>query len=168
MADNDIFSGDIDPEIASLLGLDSSESGDTPDYGHLFNEEQEEEEAAPVETINDLSRESFILPEADSQPPNPLMSHPNYYKSILNGEGELSHTLHENLSLFLKEKDPKEKLKYRTRLTGQYWELYGRIAGRINTLQQEPRRAMLRYGLLLPNIVSREQREMLGSIIEKK
>lgn len=166
MADNDIFSGDIDPEIASLLGLDSSESSDAPDYGHLFNDEPEEA-AEPVETINDLSRDNFILPEKDSQTPNPLMSHPNYYKSILNGEGELAHSIHENLSLFLKETDPKEKLKYRTRLSGQFWELYGHISARINTLQQEPKRCMLRYGLLLPNIVSREQREMLGSIIEK-
>ncbi len=167
MADNDIFSGDIDPEIASLLGLDSSESSDAPDYGHLFNEEPEEDAATAVESINDLSRENFILPEKDSQPSSPLMSHPNYYKSILNGEGELAHSIHENLSLFLKETDPKEKLKYRTRLTGQYWELYGHLAGRINSLQQEPKRVLLRYGLLLPNIVSREQREMLGSIIEK-
>ena len=167
MADNDIFSGDIDPEIASLLGLDSSDGGDAPDYGHLFNEEPEENMAEAVETINDLSRENFILPEKDSQPPSPLMSHPNFYKSVLNGEGELAHTIHENLSLFLKETDPKEKLKYRTRLTGQYWELYGHLAARINTLQQEPKRVLLRYGLLLPNIVSREQREMLGSIIEK-
>lgn len=167
MGNNDIFSGDIDPEIASLLGIDDSTTVETPDYENLFNDGAPEEipESSIVE--EDISREGFLLPEKESQESNPLYSNPNYYKSILNGEGELAHTIHENMSQFLKATDPKEKLKFRTRLIGQYWELYGIISSRIMKLQVEPKRGVLRYGLLLPNIVSAEQRKMLGSIIEK-
>ncbi|MDC7232290.1 MAG: hypothetical protein PQJ58_03600 [Spirochaetales bacterium] len=166
MGNDDIFSGDIDPEIASLLGIDDSTTVDTPDYENLFNDGPSAQEASPVIPDEDISKEMFLPPEKDSQNPNPLYSNPNYYKSILNGEGELAHTLHENMSQFLKATDPKEKLKFRTRLMGQYWELYRILASRVNTLQKEPKRGMLRYGLLLPNIISAEQRKMIGSIPE--
>jgi len=166
MAENDIFSGDIDPEIASLLGLDDTASHETPDYENLF--EEEDADLEPVENSGeDISRESFVLPVKDTQNPNPMFSNPNYYKSILNGEGEISHGIHENLSQFLKATDPQDKLKYRTRLVGQYWELYGKLAPRVRNLQTEPKKMMLRFGMLLPNIVSADQRTMLGSIIEE-
>ncbi|MBF9015394.1 MULTISPECIES: hypothetical protein [unclassified Oceanispirochaeta] len=167
MGNNDIFSGDIDPEIASLLGIDDSTDVETPDYENLFNDGAAEEITESSILEEDISREGFLLPEKESQESNPLYSNPNYYKSILNGEGELAHNIHENISQFLKATDPKEKLKFRTRLIGQYWELYGIISSRIMKLQVEPKRGVLRYGLLLPNIVSAEQRKMLGSIIEK-
>ncbi len=168
MGNNDMFSGDIDPEIASLLGLDETDNVETPDYENLFEEESESNEsAAPLQPQEDISRETFLLPVKQSQPPNPLYSNPNYYKSILNGEGELAHTIHENMSQFLKAKEPKEKLKYRTRLIGQYWELYGNLAAKIMRLQTEPKRGMLRFGLLLPNIISADQRKMIGTVIEQ-
>lgn len=167
MGNNDIFSGDIDPEIASLLGIDSSDSEATPDYENLFNDAAVEELPETTLPAEDISKECFLPPEQESQKANPLYSNPNYYKSILNGEGELAHSIHENMSQFLKAADPKDKLKYRTRLIGEYWELYGNISARIMKLQTEPKRGMLRYGLLLPNIISGEQRKMLGSIIEK-
>jgi len=167
MADNDIFSGDIDPEIASLLGLDDSSAHDAPDYENLFEVESEDPSQEIDSSADDISRESFFLPAKDSQNANPMFSNPNYYKSILNGEGEISHRIHENLSQFLKAAEPKEKLKYRTRLIGQYWELYGILASKIRSLQMEPKKMLLRFGLLLPNIISAEQRTMLGSIIEE-
>lgn len=167
MGNNDIFSGDIDPEIASLLGIDDSTTVETPDYENLFNDGAAQEIPATTMPEEDISREGFLPPVKESQESNPLYSNSNYYKSILNGEGELAHTIHENMSQFLKATDPKEKLKYRTRLNSQYWELYGVISSKIMKLQNEPKRGVLRYGLLLPNIVSAEQRRMLGSIIEK-
>jgi len=165
MAENDIFSGDIDPEIASLLGLDGNSTHDAPDYENLFDDEGDDPAPLIESAGEDISRESFFLPARESQDPNPLFSNPNYYKSILNGEGEISHGIHENLSQFLKATDPQEKIKFRTRLVGQYWELYGILASRVRNFQMEPKKMLLRFGLLLPNIVSADQRTMLGSII---
>ncbi len=174
MPNDDMFSGDIDPEIASLLGINGSASPETPNYENLFNEEATEstaprnpdvKAAAPSEA-GKPDKETFSLPQNFRQNPNPLLSHAKYYKAILNDEGELAQSLHDTMSSFLKEKDPKEKTNYRLRLTSRYWQLYGNIASKIMSLKMEPKRFLLRYGLLLPNIVSKDQREMLGSIIE--
>jgi hypothetical protein len=167
MADNDIFSGDIDPEIASLLGLDESSTLEAPDYKNLFNEGGLNETEQAEESHDDISRETFFLPEKDSQETNPLFSNANYYKSILNGAGDLAQEIHENMSQFLKAVDTQDKIKFRTRLISQYWELYGIISSKVRKLQIEPKRMLLRYGLLLPNIISADQRVMLGSIIQE-
>ncbi|QEN09234.1 hypothetical protein EXM22_15055 [Oceanispirochaeta crateris] len=166
MAVDDIFSGDIDPEIASLLGLDEPSAHDAPDYENLFNEGGETAQEPQENPLDDISKEVFYIPEKEKQEPNPLFSNANYYKSILNGVGELAHNIHENMSQFLKATDPQDKLKFRTRLISQYWELYGLLSSQIRKLQHEPKRMLLRFGLLLPNIVSADQRAMLGSIIE--
>ena len=77
MGNNDMFSGDIDPEIASLLGLDETDNVETPDYENLFEEESESNEsAAPLQPQEDISRETFLLPVKQSQPPQPPLLQP--------------------------------------------------------------------------------------------
>jgi len=167
MGNNDIFSGEIDPEIASLLGIEDSNPDSPPDYENLFNEPGPEEDVSAPEPAEDLTRESFTLPSQFEQEPNPLFSNSHFYKSVLAGEGEISQTLHKTLSMFLKAKEPEDKQTSRTRLVGQFWELYTRLSGKISHLETQPKRFFLRYGLLLPNIISADQRKMLGSIISE-
>ncbi len=168
MSNNDIFSGDIDPEIAALLGIGGTESSEIPNYENLFKEEAKEESQSSFQKEEPgFNKEFFTTPETLRQDPNPLLSHPNYYKEVLSNEGTLSQSIHDNMSRFLKEKNSREKTGFRIRLTSRYWELFGSLASKITKLEMEPKRFLLRYGLLLPNIVSKEQRTMLGSIIEK-
>ena len=171
MGNEDIFSGDIDPEIASLLGLGTSGPADQnapPDYENLFDDTPQKEIKAPETSAeDDITRESFLVPDELSRDPNPIFSNANFYKSVLAGEGDVSHTIHSILSQFLKAKDPKEKQILRTKLMTQFWELYTMISGKAGQWETEPKRLFLRFAILLPNIVSADQRKMLGSIIDK-
>ena len=170
MGNEDIFSGDIDPEIASLLGLggSSDDKDGPPDYENLFDESPKETVEIPNPSDDeDITREAFLVPEEMSQNPNPIFSNANFYKSVLAGEGDVSHTIHNILSQFLKATDPKEKQILRTKLMTQFWDLYTMISGKAGQWETEPKRLFLRFAILLPNIISAEQRKMLGSIIDK-
>ncbi len=163
MGDN-IFSGEIDPDIAELMEIDTES---TPDFEDLFEEEggskrQEKEQF-------DISKESFSpIKKFHEDRPVPLFSSKEYYKAVLSGEGEPSQRLHSLLSKFLNAKDPKEKAMYRSKLIPAYWNVAASIASKIQSGISEPKRFMLRYGFLLPTLVSREQRESIGKIIVEK
>ncbi len=162
LGDN-VFSGDIDPEIADLMEIDTD---DAPDFADLFEEEgvKRQEEDVP-----DLTRESFEpVKKFHEDRPIPLFSSKEYYKAVLSGEGEPSKRLHSLLSQFLNAKDPKEKALYRSKLIPAYWNVAASIVSKIPSGISEPKKFMLRYGFLLPTLVSREQREAIGRIIVEK
>jgi len=53
---------------------------------------------------------------------------------------------------------------YRAKLISATWNLAASIVSKFSSLTQ-PKKFFLRYGFLLPTLVSREQREMIGKII---
>lgn len=158
---NDVFSGEIDPEIAELMEIDEVEEL-APEFEDLFNDGSvTKREAEKV----DLSKEAFSAPSKYSEDrSNPLFSSKEYYKAVLSGEGEPSKRVHSLLSQFLNATDPKDKSMYRAKLIAATWNLSSSIVSKFSTLTQ-PKKFFLRYGFLLPTLVSREQRELLGKII---
>lgn len=163
MGDN-IFSGDIDPDIAELMEI---ETESTPDFGDLFEDEggSRREEKEKV----DISKQSFTpVKKFHEDRTLALFSSKEYYKAVLSGEGEASKRLHSLLSKFLNAKDPKEKSMYRSKLIPAYWNVAASIASKIGLGISEPKKFMLRYGFILPTLVSREQRESIGKIIVDK
>ncbi len=163
MGDN-IFSGKIDPEIADLMEIEDT---DTPDFADLFEDEagtkKQQEESV------DITKESFSsIQKYHEDRANPLFSSKEYYKAVLSGEGESSQRLHSLLSKFLNMQDPKERSIYRSKLIPAYWNVAASIASKIPSGISEPKKFMLRYGYLLPTLVSREQRESIGKIINEK
>ncbi len=163
MSDN-IFSGEIDPEIADLMEIDDA---GTPDFADLFEEEggvkSQQKDAV------DISKKSFSpIQKFHEDRSLPLFSSKEYYKAVLSGEGEASQRLHSLLSKFLNAKDPKERTLYRSKLIPAYWNVAASIASKIPSGISEPKKYALRYGFLLPTLVSREQRESIGKIIIEK
>ncbi len=155
---------ELDPEIAELIGLDGDDSGDTPDFFELF----EEEKSAPAEPKKEelAFSESFYRIKEFSEAPKPYFTDPQYYKKLLSGEGEVSKRVHSLLSEFLKAQNPKEKTLFRERLITAYWELAISIASKISTGMPVPSKLLLRFGVLLPTLINKEQRTTLSSIIE--
>lgn len=159
-----IFSGDIDPEIADLMDI---EDDDSPDFSDLF--EEEGASARQQKESVDISKQEFApINRMHEDRSNPLFSSKEYYKTVLSGEGEPSQRLHTLLSKFLTTKDPKERTLYRSKLISAYWNVAESIASKIPTGISEPKKFALRYGFLLPTLVSREQRETIGKIITDK
>lgn len=158
---NDVFSGEIDPEIAALMDIDEVEEL-APDFEDLFSDGSVKNQAA--EKV-DLSKKAFSMPAKLSEDrSNPIFSSKEFYKTVLSGEGESSKRVHSLLSQFLNASDPKDKSMYRAKLISATWNLSSSIVSKFSSLTQ-PKKFFLRYGFLLPTLVSREQRELMGKIV---
>lgn len=161
------FSGDIDPEVAELMGIDEEDNEETPDFADLFGEPKADKPPSSVEDL-DLNKSSFAkIEKFFKDEPNPIFSSTDYYKQALSGEGEPAKRVHSLLAQFLNVQDPKERSLYRNKLISAYWNLAASIAAKIHTNLPEPKRYMLRFGYLLPTAVSKEQREMLARVIDE-
>ena len=164
----DLFSGDMDPEVAELIGSADADTDtdDVPDFGDLFEDDtsSNDDDATPAGEI-DMSVTTFARPPKTEEDPKPLFNDKNYYKTALTGEGEVSKRVHSILGQFLNAKDPQDRSMYRSRFIPAYWELFRSIATRITGSLPQPKILMLRFGMLLPTMVSAEQRQMLGKII---
>ena len=161
---SDLFSGEIDPDIAELMGIDDNESSSVPGFDDLFNEGGQKRETPSAE-VSDISREQFHPISRFEQDPQPYFSDKNYYKTALSGEGEASQRVHSLLSQFLNTQDPKERSVYRGKLLSAYWNLAESVAAKICSGLPLPKQLMLRYGVLLPTLISKEQRAMFSTIV---
>ena len=157
-----IFSGDVDPEIADLFGI---EENDGPSFDLLFNEGGEVE-SAPVNDSIDLTKTTFNpISKFFNDTPATFFRDKNYYQKALSGEGEASQRFHKLLSQYLNIEDPKEKSTMRMKLTAAYWELTESIAKKIHQGLDTPKQICLRFGAVLPNLLSPETRDLLSRVI---
>ena len=165
----------MDPDIAELIGLDSSDdNGDPPEFDNLFDAEQDVGDLDPVDQgapraagpeIVDLKRGSFPVITQRHGEPKPFFQDKNYYKTALNGEGEAAKRFHAIMTQFLNTKDPQERSMYRGRLIPAYWNLAESIAAKAAGELPLPKQLLLRYGAVLPTVISPQQRQMLSTII---
>ncbi len=164
---SDLFSGEIDPDIAELMGIDDEPTSSTPGFDDLFNEggSTKAEPASPE--VSDISRDHFHPITRFEQDPQPYFNDKNYYKTALGGEGESSQRVHTLLSKFLNTQDPKERSVFRGKLLSAYWNLSESIARKICSGLPLPKQLLLRYGILLPTLLSKEQRAMFQRIVFK-
>ncbi len=178
------MSNEIDPEIAALIGMGNgspSQSGgrrgegpgdeSSPDFQSLFGDaDLVKEERKKAEFDVDLSRTRIapIVKETEAVP-NEFFNDPDFYKKTLGGEGEESQKVHNLLSKYLQTKDPKDRGVYRQQLIPAYWNLLHRIALKSPTVGFPIQKQLLmRYGVLLPTLLSAEQQDILQRLVYKK
>ncbi|HCM26517.1 MAG: hypothetical protein A2Z99_10835 [Treponema sp. GWB1_62_6] len=163
-----MFQGDIDPEIAALLGADTapkSSSGPSPlpDYGKLFGDE----EIAAVETLEvDLGSTSFPKIEKPFESdPHKAFDDPDYYKKSLSNEGDQAQRVHTLLQKYVNSKDPKDRGVFRQQLITAYWDFLAGVARKAPGKLIESKRFLLRFGMLHPTFMSPEDRNLFARII---
>ncbi|MEW5816436.1 MAG: methyl-accepting chemotaxis protein [Spirochaetota bacterium] len=157
-----IFAGDIDPEIADLIEIESEDANDQPAFSDLFGEEKDE--GAPTDKAA-ITKKAFPRITKREEAPKPFFNDKDFYKKVLSGEGDEAHKIHELLTMFLKVKDPQEKSLYRNKLIPAYWNLAANMVSRICTPLSLPKILLLRFGVLLPTLISQDQRDLLSKII---
>ncbi|MDR0497407.1 MAG: hypothetical protein LBH42_07320 [Treponema sp.] len=169
MAQDGMFQGKMDPEIAALLGTavqnDSEEA--VPDYAHLFNESEGDSEETQSESEEpDLTHATFpeITKRMEETPHNGF-DDPNYYKTALSGEGDISQRVHGILQKFLNAKDPKDKGVFRQQLIPAYWEFLTSVARKAPGKILEPKKYLLRFGLLHPTFLDADIRKFFAKIV---
>ncbi|NOY08623.1 MAG: hypothetical protein GXP33_07255 [Spirochaetes bacterium] len=163
------FSGELDPEIANLMGIntkkaDSSTPGEgAPDFGDLFEEEKagKESEGDAV----DLAIKQFEPITKTVENPKPFFNDKDYYKKVLSGEGEASQKVHQLLTQFLNAEDPQDRSMYRGKLVAAYWDFASEIAAKVRKDLPLPKKLLLRYGVLSPVFLSQDQRTILSRLI---
>ncbi|MCL2792697.1 MAG: hypothetical protein FWD87_06365 [Spirochaetaceae bacterium] len=164
MSDSKKDSDELDPEIADLIGVDDDDS-DNPDFFDLFTDEAKDtEEISHGDGI--AIKPKFAEITKFEEDPKPYFTDKDYYKIVLSGEGEISQKIHVLLSNFLKTEEPKDKLLHRERLIVAYWQLGASIAGKISRTLPVPKKMLLRFGVLLQTLISKEQRLLLSKVIE--
>ncbi len=155
--------GELDPEVAELLPVDS---GDAPDFEDLFGGYSDAGVSGSDETSDrPFDNEGFAIPEVIETEPHNHFNDKKYYKLVLTEEGEIAKRIHELLRSFLKAEDPQDRSHYRGKLGPAVWDLCTQIASRTGGTLSIQKRLFQRFRLLLPTMVSAEQRNVLARLV---
>jgi hypothetical protein len=163
-----MFQGDMDPEIAALLGTDtpSAASGAPPDYSSLFNEPLEPDDEKPDEAELDLNAEGFPeITKRFEDVPHQVFSDSNYYKSALSGEGDSAQRVHNILQKYVGTKDPKDRSVYRQQVTTAFWDFMANIARKAPGKLPESKKFLLRFCILHPTFLSPDDRAFFSKLV---
>jgi hypothetical protein len=168
MAQNDIFQGEMDPEIAALLGTSSgaAKAPDVPpEFDSIFEDNIPAEGAAEAPAVN-LGAETFPEITKRLEPvAHNFFNDPNYYKTALSGEGDKAQRVHAIMQKYLNAKDPKDRSVYRQQFITAFWDFFLGIAKKATGRIPNPKKYLLRFGILHPTFIDAETREFFGKII---
>jgi hypothetical protein len=142
-----------------------------PDFGTLFGDlDVNAEPRSKHEFDVDLSRKGFApVTKTEEENATDYFSDPEFYRKALSNEGDEAQKFHDLLSKYMKATDIKDKGVYRQQLISSYWYLAAKVA--LHTASNQvllPKRLLVRYSTLLPNVLSPELRDALGRIIFDK
>jgi hypothetical protein len=192
MAQGPVFSGDLDPDIAALIGGNYEEmapSGKTsasapspsrlgspaspaasPEFGDLFGDMDltgTVKSSSPASV--DLTKKKFpAITKTEETPPNRFLSGADYYKVVMSGGGEEAQALHQLLQKYMQTQDPKDKSIYRQKLIPAYWNTIKRFALGCGKKDFPHVKLMtMRFGCVLPNLLTPEQRDILERVVQK-
>ena len=157
----------MDPEIAALLGNGAQSKANTavPDYESLFNEGGSEEGPGDAE---DPGVGSAGFPEITKRleaAPHKAFDDPAYYKTALSGEGDISQRVHSILQKYLNSKDPKDKGVFRQQFIPAFWEFLLSIARKAPGRLPDPKKYLLRFGLLHPTFLDSANRAFFSKMV---
>ncbi|MDR2134366.1 MAG: hypothetical protein LBP27_04595 [Treponema sp.] len=169
MADN-IFQGEMDPEIAALLGTgrgteSPAASSVPPEFSSIFQENIETEEPGEADNV-DLGAEGFPEVTKRFEPvSHNFFNDPNYYKTALSGEGDIAQRVHAILQKYLNVKDPKDRSVYRQQFITAYWDFLFGVAKKAPGKLSQPKKFLLRFNLLHPTFLNAETRDFFAKIV---
>ena len=141
------------------------ESVDAPGFEDLFGEPGFDDLMADEGSGGDDVR--FERLDVVKEEPKHYFRNPNFYQEALSGIGELAKRLHGTLAQFLKADNPEDRSNYRSRLIPVYWDVTKVIAQQAYGKLPDPKKLVLRFGVLLPTMLDKDQRLMFAQIVEK-
>ncbi len=159
----------LDPELAALLDDTPVQVKRTINKEALFSASLEASGAGPRGPQDvDLTKKTFTPVEKTfSTTANPILDDPTYYKRVLGNEAESAQRLHTLLSKYLTCQDPKDRSVYRQQLITAYWDFMSGIAQKTATGKADTaKKYALRFGLVLPTLLSPEQKDMFARVVE--
>jgi hypothetical protein len=183
MGENNMFQGEMDPELAALLNATTPAGGISPSSGYagLLGESVEDKTAVgvldgPGDTDAE-ERQSYEPEEINlggsfpdvgkklEDAPISAFNDPNYYKIALSNEGDIAQRLHGILQKFLNAKDPKDRGVFRQQIIAIFWDFLMGLARKAPGNLSDPKKFLLRYGILHPALLSAEVKEIFSLIV---
>jgi hypothetical protein len=156
------YQGEMDPELATLLGTAGAGDGPTPDFNDIFGEKKE----TPAGDNLDLSASGFpAVTKRFEEKPHNFFDDPNYYKNALSGEGDIAQRVHSLLQKYLTAKDPKDRSVFRQQFISPYWEYLLNVARKATGKMPPHKKFLLRFALLHPSFLSTETRAFFSKIV---
>jgi len=151
----------LDSDLEALLASGPSKAG-APNFNQLIQNPKAGEGTFKVPgNFTDISRTAFPEFQQKTCSPLPHFADKNFYKIILKDEGESSARVHALMTTLINTQDPEERSNTRLRLIPAFWDLLGSLTLRLPNIKDMPKRLALRYGILLPSLISADQRKML-------
>ncbi len=163
---DNLFTNEDDPAEALLESVEDSDG--VPDFQDLFDDaggDSDEESGSKAEPS--LQSRGFNVPKKLEEAPKPYFADKKYYKQVLTGEGEASKRVHSLLSQFLNAQDSQDRGMYRGKLIPAVWELNASIAAKITQHPPQPKILMLRFGVLLPTLIAKDERDALSRVVHE-
>jgi hypothetical protein len=146
--------------------IDGGDGEDAPGFEDLFGEPGAEDLSFD-ESSGGGDDQRFERLDVIKEEPKHYFRNPNFYQDALSGVGEVAKKLHTTLAQFLKADNPEDRSNYRSRLIPVYWDLTRILAQHAYGKLPDPKKLVLRFGVLLPTMLDKEQRLMIAQIIEK-
>ena len=164
------FQGDMDPELAALLGTAGSNNVALPDFSDIFSDKNNSD-FADISSASggevDLGASGF--PQVTRRFEEKGHNHfndPNYYKTALSNEGDIAQRVHTILQKYLTAKDPKDRSVFRQQFISPFWEFLLGIARKTTGRLPPPKKYLLRFALLHPTFLNAETREFFSKIVD--
>jgi hypothetical protein len=161
----DVFQGELDPDIAALLGTGG---GDVPPPVPISAEFNAPEDAGEQEETQGVDLNITGFPQISKrfeETPHNFFNDPNYYKAALSGEGEIAQKLHAILQKYLSAKDPKDRSVFRQQFITPFWNFLLDVARKTPGKIPPPKKFLLRFSILHPTFLDTETRNLFSKII---
>jgi hypothetical protein len=156
--------GELDPELAALLGTAEKSDGPPPDFNEIFGGKKEEEASGEHEV--DLTASGFPqITKRFEEKPHDFFNDPNYYKTALSNEGDIAQRVHSILQKYLTTKDPKDRGVFRQQFITPFWEFLLNVARKATGNMPPPKKFLLRFAMLHPTFINPETRSFFSKIV---
>jgi hypothetical protein len=159
--------GDMDPELAALLGTADTNGGLPPDFNDIFGDSSSKSDNSNAAGNSvDLGSEGFPpITKRFEEKPHDFFNDPNYYKTALSNEGEIAQRVHSILQKYLTSKDPKDRSVFRQQFISPYWEYLMNVARKATGNLPPAKKFLLRFALLHPTFLNAETRTFFSKVV---
>ncbi|GHV83969.1 hypothetical protein AGMMS50212_13090 [Spirochaetia bacterium] len=97
--------------------------------------------------------------------PNTILEDAAYYKSLLSDGNENAPRLHNIFQKYATAKDPKDKAVFRQQMINVFWDFLGVAARSAPTKLTGPKKFLLRFAILHPNLLNADAKAFFGKLI---
>ena len=103
-----------------------------------------------------------------NEKPHTYFDSADFYKKVLKNCGETAQRLHNTLTKYLTTRDQKDRTVYRQQLVTNYWQFISVLVLKLATDEAATeKKYALRYGLVLPTLLTAEQKDTFAKIIDE-